>query len=308
MPVAKTKTHDQLTVSATMGHDRSLVLYQDILEAQSREEPSLVDLPTELVISILILAASSSQHGLSSCSRFPVDLRSYTGSSVQTLWISTNAGRKMERTIIPGIVEGCSNLTALACQYGALVSSLESALDPQHRQRSRPFQLTLIEKMGRYSPAWDHILQSPLNPSFLRNLTHLRGGYFQAGRELPLSHLPSLTHFAIGPPVVPRDYPPPRPEVEIRLFAHELDRLSLRLTQAVLVLRPHGPRMRKGPQFSTVPWHTRELVQTARDCSTHSTIMIYCTSDSLGVEILGRRRQCREDIWSLAEKQMALYP
>ncbi|KAJ6544124.1 hypothetical protein B0H19DRAFT_296209 [Mycena capillaripes] len=318
------------------------LLYQQILGAQAGGYPSLVDLPVELLITILVLAASSSRssaRALAIAARWTsevtrgmrlknVSIRTFrelqsfnmlvrspsqASMTVETLWIATNAGHSMEKAIIPNIIRSCSNLTALACQLPALEALCGDA-DAGGWWLARPFRLTLMDNTRWAGGWWNRILACPLGSGFLHTVTHLHFAHYQHRLEthLPVAQLPNLTHFAIGPPLAQIFFSPQDHDGEIRSFASALDQLSLRLAMAVLVLWPtgeRGPRMRKGPQFPPTPWHTRELVQTARDCSAHSNIMIYCASDShWELKFWDACANAGEDIWTLAEKQMALFP
>ncbi|KAF8173764.1 hypothetical protein K438DRAFT_1771937 [Mycena galopus ATCC 62051] len=295
------------TVSATP--DRSL--YQQIIDAQSRGEPSLVSLPVELLIDILVEIAFSSPcdaRALALTSSWTsevtqaarlrnVSIRSYrdlrsfhtlvhssphAAGRVRTLWISTNAGSDMQESTIPRIVEACYNLDALACEFTPLLNT-----DLHPLRLARPFHFTLTNNVGLYNFA-----------------THF-----------PAMHLPNLTHLAMGSPLSQANpYSPPcEHRDEIRRFADMLDHHSLQLAMAVLVLWPwplRRPTMRRnGPQFSPIPQHTRELVQTARDCSARSNITVYCASHAhRELRFWDACARAGEDIWSLAEKQMALFP
>ncbi|KAJ7226648.1 hypothetical protein B0H12DRAFT_241571 [Mycena haematopus] len=149
-------------------------LYQQIIVAQARGDPSLADLPVELIIDILAKAAFSSPSdartlALTSSWTSEVtraarlenvsirtfrDLRSFrilvnssqqAAASVRTLWISTNAGFRTEQAEVPLIVEACHNLTALACEFAPFLDS-EDKLHPL--RLACPFRFALTNNVG----------------------------------------------------------------------------------------------------------------------------------------------------------------
>ncbi|KAJ7121049.1 hypothetical protein C8R44DRAFT_787274, partial [Mycena epipterygia] len=273
------------------------LLYGQILEAQAQHRKSLVDLPVDLIISILVLSAASCRSTAKALAltspwisdvSLPgrlahVSIRTirelsafnelvcsspHAAGAVRTLWIATNSPLAAEQALIPDVLRACVNLGALACKVGALEALCAV---PFVWPSARPLQLTLLESMhtvwnGARGSHWPRILDAHHGIAFLNNLTHLHLPLYQ--QEFVV--LPHLTHLALG-------YWPHSGSAgytgQIRDFARALDKLSLRLVAAVLVLwRYYWPRINKG-QFPRIPWHTREMVQTARECSTNSKIM-----------------------------------
>ncbi|KAJ7886143.1 hypothetical protein B0H14DRAFT_3731941 [Mycena olivaceomarginata] len=308
----------------------SALLYQQIVEAQSRGEPSFTELPPELLISILVLAAFSSRRtgralalasswtsemtraarlknvavrNLRQLQSFSNLVRSspHAAASVHTLWISTNAGYDAETSMVPGIVAVCSNLTAVACTVVPL--EVSGDLRPSFRQTTRPLRFTLVDNRGWTTRIWSRLLQKHLAPGFLRDLTHLHSEHYQYNfaTQFPAAHL------AIGQPLLQEQpfFSLSDDSGEIRRFAHILRQLFVPPDHGCS--RPPRPRMPIGPQLAPPPPHARELVRTARECSTYSNIMFYCASLShRELKFWEACTSAGDDIWTLAEKQMAL--
>ncbi|KAJ7719629.1 hypothetical protein DFH07DRAFT_972848 [Mycena maculata] len=321
------KTRSRTTSYA---HFCQITLYNQVLAAQARHDKSLIDLPTELLIHILVISAFSRETAwtLAYASSWISDvtlavrmehvsirtmrqLRSfnklvYSSSraaiAVRKLWIATNAGGPAEQIFIPDIVRACINLRALACQVGPLLA-LCSAGDPFLPSR---VQLTVMDNMHaergvNLVSQWSRIILSIHGIPFLQNITHLHlPCYHYAFTEsFPAAHLPRLTHLAM----ISRRWHPPEFILD---FGRALDRLSLRLTMVVLVLW-EGRGRRNGPQFLP-PWYTREMVQAARDCSENSNVVMYCPSEShQQLKFWNATLDGGEDIWSLARRQMAMF-
>ncbi|KAJ7619047.1 hypothetical protein B0H17DRAFT_1219769 [Mycena rosella] len=315
-------------------------LYEQVLEAQARQERSFLDLPVDLIISILAIAASRSTGiTLALTSSWIADvtltarlahisirtvraLESFhhhvcsslrAAGAVQTLWILTNAGSHRERTLIPDVLRACVNLRAVACQVSAL-EDLSSAEDP-FPQSLGPFRLTLMENMrhpyaGSPGSNWGRILSDHHGTSVLHNLTHLHlAQYHELDTHFPAAHLPRLTHLAMGKfqTWIGGPYFPALVR-RVSDFAEELDQLSLQLAMAVLVFWPHKNVTRKSTQRgqSPQPWPVHELAQAARDCGSGSNIMVYCASYAdKESEFWEQSVGAGEDIWTLAQKQMS---
>ncbi|KAJ7130766.1 hypothetical protein C8R43DRAFT_1133851 [Mycena crocata] len=308
-------------------------LYQQILEAQARQEKSLADLPTELLISILSISAASSRKASRTLAltspwisdiTLPIRLEHISirtvrqltsfndlvctspraADAVRTLWLGFSHA---ERTFIPDTLRACRNLRAFSCQLVAL-ESLCAAMWPQ-----APRTLTLLDAMQERwpepdNPMWVRILHSPHGPPLLHTLTHLHLVEFHPALDefFPAAHLPCLTHFAMGSEKnVPWAHVGPGYDSFISSFARDIRPLSLRLEAAVLVLWPFARHweLRKGP---LEPWHTPELVRLAREAD----IMIYCVANGAHEELKYHQTFWEEavnggdDIWSLARKQM----
>ncbi|KAJ7822474.1 hypothetical protein B0H14DRAFT_2598513 [Mycena olivaceomarginata] len=142
------------STSVTYAYFCRYLLYHQILAAQVRHETSLVDLPAELFISILVLAASSSPATYSvlgiaspwiseivlrtrisdisthtkrgsvsfnqlSFNQFVLSSSLASKASIaRTLWIATNSGCHPESLLIPDILMASTNFEALACNVG----------------------------------------------------------------------------------------------------------------------------------------------------------------------------------------------
>jgi hypothetical protein len=322
-----------------------ILLSRQIFEAQARGEPSLIDLSAELLIAILVLSASSSRgtaRALAIASPWTsevtrmarlthVSIRTHQGllsfkalvcsspsaaETVQTLWISTNAGIYPERAIIPHILRACHNLTALACQIGALDSESWYESWPA----ARPPRLTLLDPMRlqRVFPGsgslWSRLQDT--SSALLRNLTHLHLARYHRQLEeyFPVAHLPNLTHLAMGSdPSWSASYSPAEYCEKIRSFARALEqlRLHLSLAEAVLVLWAFRAARKAFVPILT-QWDARELIQAARECSGpghgRARITIYCASAShRELKFWEESAAAGEDIWSLARKQMGSF-
>ncbi|KAJ7717665.1 hypothetical protein B0H16DRAFT_1610614 [Mycena metata] len=307
----------------TNGLSFSDFLHEQFLTARERgKETSLSDFPVDILIVILNFAAASSrstaaslaltsswvsdvtlegrwkhssvlyrhyEDGESSREMAQVYSSTRISSAVRTLWFDPGGYYYWNCSCICDILERYPNLEALACEAVMLeASSCASKTLPRTSIR-----LKLLDPTdGR----WNRIVQNPSGHGarILRTITHLHlRQTLRSVDALPVEHLPNLTHFAMGSSEL--GFTQPGPVVEIRNFALSLDNRLLCLEAAVLIL-PHLRYVHVSPQ---------EVIQTARQYSVKSKIMVYFVSLS--------QRESRfwaglvrsgDDIWTAAEKQM----
>ncbi|KAJ7132330.1 hypothetical protein C8R44DRAFT_977960 [Mycena epipterygia] len=278
------------TADASYKHFCHCVLYDQVLEAYERHERSLADLPADLVISILEVAASSS-------------LRTSRALALASSWISDahspgacldthNKGvwNHLEISSVPPPAweaRACPNLGALACQVAALGVFCDDA-DESFICRG------VAVDVHSDCPSFHPISAEHHTLTFLLHKHRF-------DKVFPAAHLPCLTHFAMGFHTLPNwSLQHTQYSEQIRSFARSLDQHSLRLTMAVLVLRPS--------YFRPSPLSMRALAQAARDCNSRSNIMIYCLSDlHQELKFWDKCAGTGEDFWSLAQKQLALF-
>ncbi|KAJ7121053.1 hypothetical protein C8R44DRAFT_787291 [Mycena epipterygia] len=199
------------------------LLYGQILEAQAQHRKSLVDLPVDLIISILVLSAASCRSTAKALAltspwisdvSLPgrlthVSIRTirelsafnelvcsspHAAGAVRTLWIATNSPLAAEQALIPDVLRACVNLGALACKVGAL-----EALCPS------PFFTTMHTVWhGARGSHWPRILDARHGTTFLNNLTHLHLPLYQ--QEFVVSFPTSrISRSGTGPTLAPPD-------------------------------------------------------------------------------------------------------
>ncbi|KAJ7667454.1 hypothetical protein DFH06DRAFT_218790 [Mycena polygramma] len=312
-------------------------LYSEILEANTRQEQSLRDLPVELIAEILAMVPSSSPRtGVALALASPwisdltlatrlahVSLRSYKAISsfqrllcssiraagaVRTLWIPDSIGPVLNESGIPAILRACTNLRALACHMEPLEPLLLSRESFPLHLLSVQFTMTEFVGMPWNSPIskWTRMMRTPHGAGLLSNLTHLRLVHHHYQLEtFPAQNFPRLTHIAIGSERDwsrnPAEYPS-----HIRAFAQSLEHLwtATSLQLAVLVFRVYS-RHAYRPQPPRI-WQARELVRAARDYG--SNILVYCVPDTAFREskFWDECVANGDDIWTLAQKQISL--
>ncbi|KAJ7484348.1 hypothetical protein FB451DRAFT_1392907 [Mycena latifolia] len=309
-------------------------LYSAIVDATARDETSLRDLPAELIIKILAMAALSSRTtglALALTSPWIADVtlparlahvslhtsrhvRSFHGlvcsspraaGAVRTLWIGSSIGRE-EDLLIPAFLTACTDIQALVCRLGPLENLCRS------KEPLPPWllsvQLTLPEFFPRVWPGSRTKLLNRLagTTALLHNLTHLYLPSYQdlSPKSFPAQHLPRLAHLAMGShqfwPRSPAEY-----ASYFRYFAASLKhvRSLTSLQQAVLVFRPTS----RGRYPRSEVWQTRELVEAAREYD--SSILACCLphhqfrASKFWAECVADG----EDVWSLAQKQASLF-
>ncbi|KAJ7484373.1 hypothetical protein FB451DRAFT_82776 [Mycena latifolia] len=312
-------------------------LYSAIVEASARDEPSLRDLPAELITRILAMAALSCRTtGLALALTSPwtahatlparvahVSLRTHrhflsfhslvcsstrAAAAVRTLWIGDSIGWEGDLAI-SAILAACSHIQALTCNLAPLEILCRS------EERFPPWllsaQITLTEFMGMpwQSPVtkWTRLARSAHGTTFLHNLTHLRltCHHYLFDESFPMQHLPHLTHLAISSERTwsrnPTEY-----ATYLSAFTHYLQRLwtSTSLQLAVLVFR--APSRSIYHQKISV-WDPCELGRAVKECG--SNILTYCPpqyhfrESKFWAECVVNG----EDIWSLALKQKSLF-
>lgn len=208
-----------------------------------------IDLPEELSLWILTLAARSSQstyHTLLFVSRemqdlthraglpeIPVMLRAthqltsfhnlietrpHLTCLVRHLWIILALSVEEETTTCANVINACTEVRSLACSDRVLKASIAQALILSHTQCT-----SLTVGMGTVS--WEHLLETPSGQEFLNQLTHLRvTGRYNCPKTLRFKN---LTHLSF----------PSNPRVSDRGVSNQVSRLGLSNDSIYPVLR-----------------------------------------------------------------------
>jgi hypothetical protein len=307
-------------------------LYSQVLAANARGEESLRDLPAEIITLILGMAATGScTTGVALALASPwisdvtlparlahVTLRTEkqvlsfqtlvcssdrAANAVRTLWLANGIGEAADR-MMASILAACSHIRALACHLAPLEALCTA---------EQPFPSWLLS-VQHFNLPWQSLMtclvRTPSGSAFLHHLTHLRIScyHYHLREYFPAQHLPHLTHLAVGS-MSQWSRSPDQYATYIQGFAHALEPVwnSTSLQLAVLVFRAYSHHASHG--WPIPEWQTRELVLTMREVCGSKGILAYRAPDKPFRES-DFWAQCvanGEDIWTLAQKQAALF-